>query len=247
MQNDRPTINSDIDHLQFSIAPKWLMRRKELSPFDKLVYIRLRNCTHKMGDYWVSQEYLSYECGISLKSVKRSIETLIEVGLISKIQHGKKMFNSYLCHQHEWMTDDNRYEKSEGSDRPITQSDRSDRPLVTGQIDLSIYKEQNKKQNISLNSSERWKEFSKPFENKSKTGDCDKKLNRLSEKEFALLLKQRDAYFEYVKSKRKTWSDFPMKNASTFLTPKYWKEAVWEQGNKAKKNKSIYEINFCQI
>lgn len=237
MSNTRPIINSDIDHLEFSIAPKWLMRLTELSPVDKIVYIRLRNCTFKMGEYWVSQDYLAHECGVSISSVKRAIEALIKFGLISKNQNGKKMFNSYICHQHECMSDQNKF-KSDGSNRAVTQSDSSDRAVVIGQVELSIYKEQNKKQNIY--SSFRWKEFSAPFETKSKTGECDQKLNKMSESEYCLLLAKRDEYILYIKNKRKSWSGYPMKNAVTFLTPKYWKNAEWkiEEGSPIQSNQN---------
>jgi len=141
MENDRKIINSD-EHLTFSKSPNWLMRRQELNPGDKLVYIRLRQCGYATGQYWASQEFLSWECGISLKTVKRSLLKLESFGLISRKRNGKKMFNTYFFHEHEWMTNDNRYhkeEKSDGSNCPITQSDRSNWPVVIGQIDPSIY------------------------------------------------------------------------------------------------------------
>lgn len=153
IENIRPVINSDIDHLEFSLAPKWLLRRKEINANDKLIYIRIRNCTSTMGEYFISHEYLVHECGIPLATVKRSINRLISFGLISKKRHGKKMFNGYQIHQHEWMSDDNKFAKSDSSKRPITESDSSKRAVVIAQNEPSIYKEQNKKQNILSDSS----------------------------------------------------------------------------------------------
>lgn len=278
MSNIRPILLCE-DHLEYSKAYKWLIRRTELNSNDKIVYTRLRNCTYEMGEYWVSQEYLSHECGFSVDTVQRALKKLEKLGLISKIQHGKKMFNSYQCHIHEWMTDENKFKKSEGSELPIlesdtanpriTNSDTADPRVVTPQIRGSIYKEQNKEQNISsifseieidgsdmispmkenqqresnisIFSKNRWKEFSGPFESKSRTGDCDKKLNKLCEKEYDHLLNQRNAYLAYVKTKRKKWKEFPMKDASTFLNPKYWRSAEWISDKSSEC--SIYDLN----
>lgn len=146
MSNERPILNCE-DHLEFSKAYKWIMRRTELNDSDKLIYIRLRNCTYKMGEYWVSLDYLAHECGTSKATVKRSINRLIKFGLLSKTQHGKKMFNSYCCHIHEWMTDDDKFKKSDSSNCTFTTGDSSNCTPVTAQIEPSIYKEQNKKQN----------------------------------------------------------------------------------------------------
>lgn len=155
MSNDRPLLNSDTDTLEFSIAAKWLMRRTELNSNDKLVYIRLRNCTYKMSEYWVSLDYLVHETGIPKATVKRCISRLVKYGLISKTRHGKKMFNSYKVHQHEWMTDENKYKKSESSNRAVTESESSFCTLVRAHNEPCIYKEQNKQQNNICNFSKK--------------------------------------------------------------------------------------------
>jgi len=254
MSNTRPILLNE-DHLEFSIAPKWLMRRTEINSNDKLVYIRLRNSTYKMGEYWVSQDYLSHECGFSIDTVKRSIKALVKAGLISKTQHGKKMFNSYQIHIHEWMTDENKYNsnpwqkeveinqasESDSANSHFTQSDSANSHLVTVQDRTSIYKEQNKKQiyivdnelGLSGNDSSleslgeyRWKDWMKLYPNRDSKGHCVPKLQKMSKNEYNLLIEGTKFYLIYIELIRK--NGFPSRNpqnASTFLNQKTYENA----------------------
>jgi len=151
MTNNREVLNGD-DHLSFAKSPNWLMRRKEINSNDKMVYIRLRQCGIKSGQYWASQEYLASECGLSVRTVKRSIKSLSDAGLISRKRHGKKMYNSYYFHVHEWME----YTKEVKCQSGTSQENRGQSgtsevpicPLVKCQSDTSIYID--KKEQISI-------------------------------------------------------------------------------------------------
>lgn len=150
MSNSYPIILSD-DGQDFSKCFHWLMRRNEISDRDKIVYTRLRNISPKAGVYEVSQAYLAHECGCSVDSIKRAVKRLVEVGLISKIRNGKKMYNHYHCHIHPWMEEDRKFNKSEVAESPITESEVANPHLVKCDPATSIYKEQNKKQNNICN------------------------------------------------------------------------------------------------
>ena len=224
MSNDRPVINCE-DHLEYSKAYKWLLRCSKLNPSEKLVYMRLRNCTFKFGEYQVSHDFLAHECCLAKRTIIRSLEKLEEVGLISKTRHGKKMFNSYECHIHEWMNDQNKY-KNEVTDCHITKSEVTSSVKMKCQDGTSIYKEQYKKQ--IPQKLDRWSEYAQPFDNRSRTSDSVKKINKLTEDRYKQLLSQRSDYIKTVNQKRKKWAECPMKTALTFSNPKYWDGATWE-------------------
>jgi hypothetical protein len=251
MSNERPILLCE-DHLEYSKAFKWLMRRTELNSNDKIVYTRLRNCTFEFGEYWVSQDYLSHECGFSVDTVQRSLKKLEKFGLISKTQHGKKMFNSYQCHIHEWMTDENKYSEGERSKCPITksetantritQSDTADPRMVTPQDRGSIYKEQSKRTDINIADFEvsgseesppseslgeyRWRKWQEIYPDCNTKSRCLPILQRMGKREFDELMEGTKHYIELLALERQ--NGFPTKRpqyATTFLRGKTHKEA----------------------
>lgn len=227
---------------QCSLIPEWLECRssKELSDGAKLVYARLSRFCGENGHCYPKLELLSRKVGKSLAQVKRCIKELREKKLIESIRVGKKCANRYYFLEHPWMNE-GIYLESDGSD--MTSHKNSERSHMSSPMDGShmsspqkenqeresiyIVTKSKKTKNVQKND-ERWKEYSKPFETKAKTGDCDKKLNSLSKSEYELLIKQRDKYLLFIRNERQRWAEYPMKNASTFLTKKYWKNATWE-------------------
>lgn len=148
-ENNRPHMHGD-EYLPYSKIPNWLMQRPELSSNDKIIYARLRSAGMKSDQYWASQDYLAHECGFSVDSVQRSLRNLEKFGLISRKRNGKKMYNSYFFHIHEWMDDYkifNKDEKSDTANTRITQSDTANTRMVIPQIRGSIFKD--KKENKS--------------------------------------------------------------------------------------------------
>jgi hypothetical protein len=249
VSNDRPFLNCE-DHLDFSKAYKWLMRRTELTCADKLIYTRLRNCSYSMGEYWVSLDYLSYECGVGKATVKRSLERLIKAGLISKTQHGKKMFNSYKCHIHEWMVNDDKFNKCESSKCAPTKSEGSKCIQVTAQNEPSIYKEQNKKQIYIVGSTEPtsqdelvekrmsifWTKWPRKSEGKKDAMDI---LKKVSVAEFKKIMDGLEKYINFISITRKNGFDRDYMSVSKFLNQKKKRYLEsWEEDKKSTREKT---------
>lgn len=228
-----------------SFIPEWLEERptKEISLGAKLIYARLSRYAGKGGDCFPKLDEISKATGICLRQVKHYIKELKKLKLIESVQVGKKCSNRYFFLEHPWMIRA-MYVESEVRDSALhgkSEVQDSALPMEVQDSALPQKENQERESNISPLFKNRWEEYSKPFESKSKTGECDKKLNRLSLKDYSHLLNQRDEYFKYVKSKRKKWNEYPMKNAATFLTLKYWKNAEWKCDEMAEC--SIYDIN----
>lgn len=79
-----------------SVIPNWLMRNRELSSSDKLVYARLAQYAGKDGECFPKQETIADECGMNISTVNTSIKTLIKVGLLEYIKKGQGKTNSYF-------------------------------------------------------------------------------------------------------------------------------------------------------
>jgi DNA-binding transcriptional ArsR family regulator len=213
-----------------SFIPEWLEERpiKEISIGAKLIYARLTRYAGKYGDCFPKLEKISESTGVSVSQVQRYIKELKKIGLIESSRLGKKCSNRYFFLEHKWMLEAIYVECDRSNMTNNEKSDRSDMTTPMDRSDMTTPQKENQERESNISSSFRWKEFSAPFETKSKTGECDQKLNKMSEAEYFLLLTKRDEYILYIKNKRKSWSGYPMKNAVTFLTPKYWKNAEWK-------------------
>jgi hypothetical protein len=237
-----------------SLIPEWLECRssKEISDGAKLVYARLSRFAGEDGVCYPKLELLALKVGKSLAQVKRCVKELKDLKLIESVQVGKKCSNRYYFLDHEWMhlgvfiECDSSHMTLHIDDGQNCVSSHMTLPMDSSHMTLPQKENQERESNIHhsvFSKSDRWKKFAQLFEGKSKTGDCDQKLNKLSEEDFKFLLAQRDAYFDFVKSKRKEWDAYPMKNAVTFLNPKYWKKAEWKnEESKNKKTVSLYDF-----
>lgn len=214
-----------------SFIPEWLECRpvKECSVGAKLIYARLSRYAGKNGHCYPKIDEIALSTGFEERQVRRYLSELKELKLIESVRVGKKCTNRYFFLWHKWIAEAVSMECDRTDMSTHENSDRTDMSIPMDRTDMSAPQKENQEResNISPKNSERWNEYSKPFESRSKTGDCDEKLNKLSDSEYVHLLNQRNAYINHIKSRRKTWATCPMKNASTFLTPKYWKKAVW--------------------
>lgn len=242
MSNNRKVMCGD-DHLQYAKSPNWLMRRTELNSNDKIVYIRLRQCGISSGQYWASQDYLAHECGFSVDTVQRSLRKLEKVGLISREQHGKKMFNSYFFYEHEWMTDDNKYEKSDTATARITQSDTATARIVTPQRRGSIYIDKREYKSINIVEKmflEIWELYPTKESNSSKKKSRQKfeQIKNL-ESEFPKIVEGIKKYISFIEKKRKTGFNQNYQQLTRWLNDEGWLIS-WEVENINKKEEKYF-------
>ena len=86
-----------------SFIPEWLEGRTEISPGAKLVYARLRRFAGRDGLAYPKIETLSEAVGCPLRTVKRYLQELKDLGLIHTIRRGLSKSNVYKFPVHEWM------------------------------------------------------------------------------------------------------------------------------------------------
>ena len=72
-----------------SFIPNWILKSKDLTSSDKLVYARLSQYAGKDGECFPKQETIAEECGMSERTVGISIKNLIEHKFIEIEKRGQ--------------------------------------------------------------------------------------------------------------------------------------------------------------
>lgn len=87
--------------------PNWLLRRKEVSDYAKLVFARLCQYAGESGRCVPHQKTIATETGKTERTVQRAIEELVKVGLIQveRQEEGRKG-NRYFFIWHKWIEED---------------------------------------------------------------------------------------------------------------------------------------------
>lgn len=67
----------------FAQMPRWLQRSKDVSPWAKLVYLALSSRMDKHGQAHPSHRLLAEECSCSIPTVKRALDELRQLGVIT--------------------------------------------------------------------------------------------------------------------------------------------------------------------
>lgn len=114
-ENRAKRTNPNQTRLTFAKAQNWLLRRSELSPGAKLIYVRLLQFFGKSGHCFPGQEKLGREVGLSDRQVRRHLKELHRNGLIETERRGWNSSNDYYFLEHPWMA-----EMKEESDRTKT-------------------------------------------------------------------------------------------------------------------------------
>lgn len=78
-----------------SFIPNWILRCKELTASDKLVYARLSQYAGKNGECYPKQETIAEECGMGERTVVTSIKSLVEHGFLEVERRGQGKTNCY--------------------------------------------------------------------------------------------------------------------------------------------------------
>lgn len=86
--------------------PNWLLKSKNFTAIDKLVFARLMQFSGKDGKCYPKQETIADEIGASPRSVRDSITKLAESGLISVVKpKGKeKLLHMNSCYTFIWVS-----------------------------------------------------------------------------------------------------------------------------------------------
>lgn len=85
--------------------PSWLLQipAVQLSYQAKLLYGRLAQWVNHQGVVYRSAKQLTFELGMSLSSVERTLKELRDVGLIGTYQTCSGGVNHYIFYEHKWM------------------------------------------------------------------------------------------------------------------------------------------------
>lgn len=75
--------------------PNWLLQDQKLTSSDKIIYIKMYEMAKEKNQTSPSQETLAKECGVSIRTVVRSIQHLIDYPLLRVEKSGEGNFNAY--------------------------------------------------------------------------------------------------------------------------------------------------------
>ncbi|MFN8560024.1 MAG: helix-turn-helix domain-containing protein [Dehalococcoidia bacterium] len=88
-----------INQKGYTVIPNYILNHEKLSPYAKLVYTMI--LSYAWGDKnaaFPGQERLASDCGISLRTVVRSIQELQEGKFLSVLRRGRGLTNLYVLH-----------------------------------------------------------------------------------------------------------------------------------------------------
>ncbi len=113
---------------KFQIIPNWIAFHPDLSTHDRIVWLALRSYANLHDDRcYPSHDTLADRCGVSIRTVRRSIQALEVAGLVAVTSNAKGGRQSNTYHL---KTD--RPERPSGTDRAAREADPSVREAAPG-------------------------------------------------------------------------------------------------------------------
>lgn len=83
----------------YTIIPNYVLNHDKISPYAKLVYTMLLSYAWGNKDAsYPGQERLASDCGISVRTVVRSIQELEESRFLTIVRRGRGLTNLYVLH-----------------------------------------------------------------------------------------------------------------------------------------------------
>lgn len=92
--------SSEPQAVGFAAIPNWLVRTRDVSIHDKMVYLVLSSHVTRDDEWFMSHSRIALEAGMSVSSVQRSLDRLKEFGLVTwrgriNPETGARLGNSY--------------------------------------------------------------------------------------------------------------------------------------------------------
>lgn len=118
----------------FAIMPNWMTRDPNVTPNMRAVYVCLAGHTGKHGTWEIRQNQIADECGLSVRTVQRTLSALRDLGVL------------------DWQVDSDQQREGRGAEYRLTYPPRhpSRTPPVTGDVPPTTpvtYQEKNPKKN----------------------------------------------------------------------------------------------------